>query len=162
MNDLSKDLKKRTFADMIISIILCAGAAAYLISMLVSFLNNGMPEYITNMLYTAAIILELIMLISIFLEIRKKGKPFSKSVIIKLRIMAVLLMIVGCVPNLMLVPNGPVEEMTDLFTEEISSMRVVYFGTQNLLVILLGVIIGIISEVFVYGGKLQEDNDLIA
>ena len=36
------------------------------------------------------------------------------------------------------------------------------FGDIDILIPLAGVIVGIISEIFVYGNELQEDNDLIA
>ena len=148
---ISTDLKKRTFFDMILSCLLCAGALTAAIWQLIIFLNTRSAVYIGNAVYSCVIFAELGLLSLILLEIRKTGKPFSKQIIAKLRIMAVVLMAGGLVPR-----------FTEVKLDEFSQDLAVSFDMTNLLVIFLGVIIGIVSEIFVYGMSLQEDNDLIA
>ena len=46
--------------------------------------------------------------------------------------------------------------------EESSTLLSADFDIKNLIIAFLGVIVGIISEIFVYGRSLQEDNDMIA
>ncbi len=47
-------------------------------------------------------------------------------------------------------------------TGETSAAVSVTFDSKNLLIIVVGVVIGILSEVFVCGYELQQDNDSIA
>jgi hypothetical protein len=93
------------------------------------------------------VFIELGLLSLILLEIRKTGKPFSKKIIIKLRVMAIVIM-AG-----VFIPSG--------FAENNSSL-VITFDMKTVLIFFAGVIIGIISEIFSYGHSLQQDNDLIA
>ena len=88
----------------------------------------------------------------ILLEIRKTGKPFSKKIITKLRIMGFILFVTGAlVPPYYTIPIS-----------EHEYCRALNYNTTNILVIGISIIIGLISEVFVYGLKLQQENDLIA
>ena len=90
----------------------------------------------------------------IFLDIRKNGKPFARSVITKIRILAVTVMCSGIV--------------SDIVESIVRSSREHFQFTLNLddrfvlFTLLFGVVIGMLSEVFVYGNALQEENDLIA
>jgi len=65
--------------------------------------------------------------------------------------MAVILFIGGLMPS-----------YTEIGVDAQTEMVTFTFDAKNMLIIFIGVIIGIISEVFVYGLSLQEDNDLIA
>lgn len=88
---------------------------------------------------------------SFSLTSEKNGKPFSAAIIWKLRIIAVIIVAAGCMPSY-------VEVNTSDNTKIVSTT----INFQNFFIIALGVIVGIISQIFVYGHKLQEDNDLIA
>lgn len=150
-NTISYKLKKRTFADTVISCIICVAALAASVWQFVCFLNGEGKPFITNAVYNFIIFAELGLLSLILLEIRKTGKPFSKKIITKLRIMAVILFIGGLMPS-----------YTEIGVDAQTEMVTFTFDAKNMLIIFIGVIIGIISEVFVYGLSLQEDNDLIA
>ena len=63
--------------------------------------------------------------------------------------MAIVLMAGAIMPNL-----SNAEESSTLLSAD--------FDIKNLIIAFLGVIVGIISEIFVYGRSLQEDNDMIA
>lgn len=147
---ISEKLKKRTFIDTILSCIFCFAALVCAIWQFMCYVDHkNTGEYLINSLCALVIFAELGLLALILLEIRRTGKPFSKNIITKLRIMAVMLFAGGLIPSYATVP----------FSENEISL---VFDMQNILKIGIGVIIGIISEVFVYGLSLQEDNDLIA
>ena len=150
-NMISTSLKKRTFADMIISVLICAGALIAAAWQFVAYLSKRDPIYLSNAVYSLVIFGELGLISLILLEIRKTGKPFSKKITAKLRFMALILIAGGAMPR-----------FSEVSTEPLTYSVSVYFDMLNILVIFAGVIIGIISEIFVYGLSLQEDNDLIA
>jgi hypothetical protein len=149
---ISEKLKKRTFIDTILSCFFCFAALVFAVWQLIVFIGNThIKAYLTNSLCSFVIITELGLLALILLEIRKTGKPFSKKIIAKLRIMAVTLFAGGLIPSTTTTPISDREFGV-----------IVCFDMRNFLIIGIGVIIGILSEVFVYGLSLQEDNDLIA
>ncbi|WP_295072379.1 DUF2975 domain-containing protein [Ruminococcus sp.] len=152
MNDsISKDLKKRTFADTFISCGLCFVELAFSVYHIIEYFRGGSPECISNAVYCFIIFAELGLLSLILLEIKRTGKPFSKKIITKLRAMSLILIVGGIMPR--------ITEMTSKNGNEAISFT---FSSMNMLVIFLGIIIGILSELFVYGMSLQKDNDLIA
>ena len=152
MNDIiSKDLKKRTCADTFISCVLCFGELAFSVYHIIEYIRGGSPECISNAVYCFVIFAELGLLSLILLEIKKTGKPFSKKIITKLRAMTLFLMLGGLMPRI-----------TELKTQAGNDAISFTFSSMNMLIIFLGIIIGIISEIFVYGLSLQEDNDMIA
>ena len=147
-NTISTSLKKRTFADMILSVLICAGALIAAAWQFAAYLSKRDPIYLSNAVYSLVIFGELGL---ILLEIRKTGKPFSKKITAKLRFMALILIAGGAMPR-----------FSEVSTEPLTYSVSVYFDMLNILVMFAGVIVGIISEIFVYGLSLQEDNDLIA
>ena len=148
---ISEKLKKRTFIDTVLSCILCLTALVFAVIQFVCYLENtSTTEHLTNSLCSFVIFAELGLLALILLEIHKTGKPFSKRIIAKLRIMAVMLFAIGLIPSQQVISSSEAD------------YSVMIFDMHNLLLVALGVIIGIISEIFVYGLSLQEDNDLIA
>lgn len=152
MNDPKiTSLKKRTYADMVLSGLLAAGALIAGIYSLITLVDNGPKQYLTNAVYSFAISFVLFLLCLILANVRKNGKPFSVAIIWKLRIIAVILIAAGCMPSYVEV------NISDGMTVVSATVNF-----QNFLIMALGVIIGVISEIFVYGHKLQEDNDLIA
>ncbi|WP_024861557.1 DUF2975 domain-containing protein [Ruminococcus flavefaciens] len=149
---ISEKLKKRTFIDTILSCLLCFSALGAAVYQFIGYSEHtAIKEYLINSLYSLVLFAELGLLALILLEIRKTGKPFSKKIITKLRIMAVVLIAGALIPSYATVPISEQEYSV-----------VIVFDMQNMLFIALGVIIGILSEVFVYGLSLQEDNDMIA
>ena len=142
---------KRTSANMIF-----AGLCAVLFFVLgavyiVKLLGGGVKSYLTNAVYSFALSFELLLLCLIFVDIRKSGRPFTKGVILKLRIMSLILIAAGFMPSYVQIP---------LSENEFAVM--ISYNLQNMLVTALGVVVWVISQVFVYGRELQEDNDLIA
>ena len=117
----------------------------------VTVMGTFLMSFTKASLCSLVIFAELGLLALILLEIRKTGKPFSKKIITKLRLMAVILLAGGLIPSCSTIPVDDSQ-----FAVTIS------FDMQNILIIGIGVIIGILSEVFVYGLSLQEDNDSIA
>lgn len=140
-------LNKRTHFDVICTLIL-AGVFAF----------NAGSKLIMHDPGTActSFFLFVIFLLTglIFLDIRTNGKPFAKSIITKMRILAVTIMCSGIV--------------SDIVESIVRSSRENFQFTLNLddrfviFTLLFGVVIGMLSEVFVYGHALQEENDLIA
>ena len=102
----------------------------------------------------AAIISGLVTLI--FQDIHKKQTPFTKSVIIKLQCMAVITMLAGVMPSVISKCVSMMLEHTNSITFNLS------LGSETTFILLIGTIIGIVSEIFKYGAKLQEDIDSIA
>ena len=148
---ISEKLKKRTSIDTVLCCILCLAALIFAVIQFACYLDNSnITEHLTNSLCSFVIFAELGLLALILLEIRKTGKPFSKRIIVKLRIMAAMLFAVGLIPSHQTIPTSEVE------------YSVMLFDMHTILLLALGFTIGIISEVFVYGLSLQEDNDLIA
>ena len=147
----SEKLKKRTSIDLVISgIIGIAGAVAGIV-FLIRFCGGAPRQYLTNAVYSLALAAETLLMSMILIQVRKNGTPFSQTVIRLLRIMAVILFLTGLMPSFVEVESEP--NMVAVTTT---------FNFQNFLLFAIGAIIGIISEIFVYGKALQEDNDLIA
>lgn len=89
----------------------------------------------------------------IFLDIRKNGKPFAKSVINKMRAIAICVMCSGIVPEIVgSIARGAATDHYELMIDD----------RHVISMMLIGVIIGIFSELFVYGHSLQDDMDQIA
>lgn len=88
----------------------------------------------------------------IFIEIRKNGKPFSKVIIWELRILAITIMVGAYAPDI----------ITNIVAGNTVFIEYIIFSSKNLLITALGVSIGMLSEIFVYGYELQEDMDSIA
>lgn len=93
-----------------------------------------------------------VLLSLIMVEINKDGKPFSKGIILKLRVLAVWIMVGAYIPNIAVCVAEFVK----------TSVTTVLFNIDNVFVLLLGATIAIISEIFVYGYELQEEMDSIA
>ena len=111
MNDsMSKALKKRTRIDTVLSCVFCLAALVFAVIQFACYLENtSVTEHLTNSLCSFAIFTELGLLALILIEIHKTGKPFSKRIIVKLRIMAVMLFTVGLIPSQQTIPTSEVE-----------------------------------------------------
>lgn len=148
-------LKKRVLADTICSIII---AVVVLFMAIMEFVAYSPADadyvgHIRNGIYAVIVSVALVLISLILLEVRKHSRPFSKGVIWKLRILAVWIIVSSLLSGVItqIIQSG-------------SKMELVVFpvNTTILLVVVLGVIIGILSEIFVYGHELQNDMDYIA
>lgn len=111
----------------------------------------------TNGIYAIFIMGIALILAFMLLEVHKNGKPFSKRIINELRILAVFIIIGGILPDAIsnLISNAVHGTSTLMNTEMI-------LNAKNVIVSVIGVVIGIVSEIFVYGYELQDDMDSIA
>ena len=92
------------------------------------------------------------MIYCIFAQIRQRTSPFTKKNVFFLRAASVLTMLLGLLP-------GAVK----LFISVVAyNSTYVPFAVGSLMIIMIGVVLGMISEVFRYGCELQEDLDQIA
>ena len=147
-------LKKRIKADTICTIVMA-------IIMLGLLMVNMRSVYVYEGDYSGVIrsvvlllvaVVVLIILSIMMIEILRKGKPFSKSVIMKLRVLAVWVILGAFLPNVVTM----ILEFTTTQQTELS------IGITEILIAILGMMIGMISEVFYYGYELQDDMDSIA
>jgi hypothetical protein len=79
-------------------------------------------------------------------------EPFSKKNIMRLRIMAVLTMLLALMPEIIM------NTIKMIFFYNMN----IRFSSINFFVMITGVLLGIISEVFKYGPELQEEIEQIA
>ena len=91
----------------------------------------------------------------LFTDIRKSGKPFAKPVITKLRVLAIVVMCSGYV-------SQAVESIAAGMRSGGANFAFRLTDPSSLLIAFVGIMIGIFSEVFVYGHALQDDMDHIA
>ena len=145
-------LKKRTKSDMIISFFVAAfmGVAAF--SQIESYFMGGKDILnLYNGIYSVILCGVCIILGLILREVQLNGKPFTKKIIKMLRIIAFIVIIGGFVPA-----------VVSIFVSSDGATHSFHFDVINFAFSALGVMIGIISEMFVYGYELQDDNDSIA
>ncbi len=159
MNGNIMKLKKRTKVDYICSFI-CSGIAFFItISELVIFISskNHPESRLLNCTYAAFMFLITLITGLLLLQIHRNGQPFSKKTVNMLRILAVTVMLCGVFPDVIvrIIANA---------VQNNSAMIPVSFLLEgkNLAIMGTGAAIGIISEIFIYGYELQEDNDSIA
>jgi len=102
----------------------------------------------------SSIMMAVLFLIAYFMmqNIVKEGKPFSRKNIKRLRIMSIIIMLAALIPG----------SVKLLMTFAVFLNVTVQFSQISFLVLVLGVLLGVISEVFRYGYELQEDLDQIA
>lgn len=150
------NLRNRIAADSIIT-------AGLTLSVLRSFIKNLSAciaeknfdtESITQCIYSFAGFSALFTLTLIFWDIHKKDSPFCQSVIVKLRVLAAVFFCIALIPVLF-------ASAAEVFTSA-GNTASLFISYDFWLLLLAGLIIGIISEIFVYGKELQEDNDTIA
>lgn len=159
MNENIMKLKKRTKVDYICSFI-CSGIAFLItISELDIFISskNHPESRLLNCTYAAFMFLITLITGLLLFQIHKNGQPFSKKTVNMLRILAVTVILCGMFPDVIvrIIANA---------VQNNSAMIPVSFLLEgkNLAIMGTGAAIGIISEIFIYGYELQEDNDSIA
>ncbi|NLK65771.1 MAG: DUF2975 domain-containing protein [Tissierellia bacterium] len=155
----AESLKKRTFADMICSLVISAiSIYVFITEMWTYFSTNGaFPKHITRALYALFVLGFTLITGLILLEVCKTGKPFSRKIINKLRVLAILVIVAGFLPDAV---TPIVDDMLNGASTQIGFKLV--FSEKNIIITVIGVVIGIVSEIFVYGYELQDDMDSIA
>ena len=146
------ELNKRLKGDMMITLIVTAVMAFIGVAQTINFFMKGDITLLKRGIQAIVMMLPLLIVYLILKRIEKTGKPFDEKIVKMLRILALMIIIAGVLPAF-------VETFANLVRFETFTVE---FNGFDLFIPLLGVIIGIISEIFVYGKELQEDNDLIA
>ena len=157
MDDKIIHLKKRTKADMVCSLIIAVIAICVAVLQFVTYVSTEGTNvaYLTNGIYALFAFGVTLILFLMLLEVHKNGKPFSKRIINELSVLAVFVIIGGIIPN----------ALTTVIHNEIyrlDSQIEMVLCAKNVIISLIGVVIGIVSEIFIYGYELQDDMDLIA
>lgn len=172
MEKSKKDLRKRIYADAKITIFTAVITGIVAVAQLYHFMILCRLENISENISknyeqetTADIALKravlclfmcvvLILFSCILNEIHKTGRPFSKKIIRKLQMMAVLLMVTAVFPDMVVVVVGVVTST--------ATAKVNLFDYENVIPMIFGVCMGLMSEIFKYGYEIQEDIDQIA
>lgn len=152
MKELNKNLKIENVCTIValVAVIITTIANVWTFSMSKDF------DVFNQILYGVFSSVVLGMLAWIFVDVKKIGTPFAKPVIKKLQIMAWIIMVAAFAPDLI----TQFVQMAAGF-----SVRIIFeitIGSKSIFIMWLGVIVGITSEIFKYGVKLQEDVDSIA
>lgn len=156
-------LIKRVNGDRIITLFITSGfgiatlvyAVRFVIAILSQNFIDGNIQRLAGRFTESALITVALLLLSFLLnDIHKNGKPFTSANVTRLRIMAVLLFASPLLPILAKVLAG-------FFDPTATSMQFT-FGFEEILLFVCGVIVGIISEVFLYGTALEAEMDQIA
>ena len=152
MDKRSTALNKRLNTDRIITLVvaflmLFVGAVQF-----IGFAKSNDPAAIRRGIHAVFSAAALILLYIGLNRIASTGKPFDTKIINILRAMASVIIAGGLLPPF-------VEGFISVTQGNTFELR---FGDIDIFIPLAGVIVGILSEIFVYGKDLQEDNDLIA
>ncbi|HPD01318.1 MAG: hypothetical protein GX625_08360 [Clostridiaceae bacterium] len=155
----AESLKKRIFGDMICSFAIAAVSIYVFITEMWTYFSTDRtyPKHITFGLYALFVFGFTLITGLILLEIRKTGKPFSQKIINKLRVLAVLVIVAGLIPDAV---TPIIDDMLNGSATQVAYKLV--FSEKNIIIAIVGVVIGIVSEMFVYGYELQDDIDSIA
>ena len=146
------DLNKRLRSDGIASLIF-AGIFFLLSCMqILNFFIQNDSIFLKRGVQSLIMAIPLLLIYFIIRRTGATGKPFDDKNIRDLRIISIIVIIGGILPM-------AVESFVGVIIYDSVSVEIELF---DLFIPLTGVIIGIISEIFVYGRDLQEDNDLIA
>ena len=133
---------------ILVGVLITAGAN------FLSFILAKDVEDLKNTLYAVFCAFISGVLLSIFKEIKKNQTPFTKSVTKKLETIAILISCTGLIPEL-------ISECVAMLFEQTNKFSFI-FDSETMFIILMGMIVGIISEIFNYGTSVQEDVDSIA
>lgn len=149
--ELVKRIKGDTFLNRVVAGVVCIVAITYLLYFVTTLLSrnfesNALQLYAENFVKIGCLAVSLVILSSILNEICKTGKPFTAKIVKKFKAMAIIL--IAAVPLAMLMSCITALSLT--------------FSFSDILIMIFGAIIGIISEIFYYGTKLEEEMDKIA
>ncbi len=152
MENRSASLKKRICADMYISLVFVAIEFAIGMWQAVRLISENDEFALKRSIHAFTGALAIFFIFLILSRVRKTGKPFDSTVITYMRAASLTVIVGGVLPFFLTMILGVIKESG--FSIEIANI--------DLLMPLVGVALGIVSEIFVYGKDLQEDNDLIA
>lgn len=153
-----ESLKKRTLADTICCLVIAIASLGIAFIEFIQYITTerDFPYHISNGIYEIMLSIILVLVSMILMDARKNEKPFSKPIIWKLRIMSVVIIIGSFMP-------GPIASLVDaVMSNSDLVIEIALPQIKNFMISTFGVIIGILSEIFVYGYELQEDMDSIA
>lgn len=155
MKDMkAENLKNRITVEMICGIAVAIAMGGMALASIWSYIacDETYTETLGNAVQALVICIAFIIIDLIMIEIIKNGKPFTKSIILKLQVLAVWTMVGAYLPDIAV-------SLANMLKFNVAE---VIFDAENMFVMLLGMIVGIISEIFRYGYELQEDMDSIA
>lgn len=149
--ELVKRIRSDTLLSRVVAGVVCIVAITYLLYFVTTLLSrnfesNSLQLYAENFMKIGCLAISLVILSSILNEICKTGKPFTAKNVKKFKAMAIIL--IAAVPLAMLISTITALSLTISFSD--------------ILIMIFGAIIGIISEIFYYGTKLEEEMDKIA
>lgn len=168
MKDAQNTLKKKLHSDTICTYIVTAMLAVCAVFKLLTFfiaLDNvriagaeytgTAPSAVLKDVLLFVFLTVVVLLLSLILsEIHKTAKPFSKKIINKLRAMAFILIFSSVIPNITAIASDFIDP---------TALRSSYkFGADSMSLVIFGVVVGLISEIFKYGYELQDNMDSIA
>jgi hypothetical protein len=153
---LNKDLEIEYFC----SIAVLISSVVYSILYLLDFIGGEGNDNLTKFCYGVASSIVLSLLIWIIRDVKKNDTPFTTSITNKLKAIAGVVILSSVLPDLLTELVVFVGKVNADLPAEIDFDFV--FASKTLFIWWLGIIIGIISEIFTYGVKLQEDSDSIA
>lgn len=147
-----RELIKKIRTDKNITFLLALAAVGVFIAQIVYYVQKGEVFSLKRGFQALFLSVTLFLLFAVLQRITKTGKPFDKTIVTLLRVMAVVVIVGGVLPScvevfIVVIRGG-------IYTIDIADL--------DIFVPVLGVMIGIFSEIFSYGNDLQEDNDMIA
>lgn len=148
VNALNKRLKGDKISLLVIAGLMCFFGCAQIIK----FILDGDVIFLKRGVQGLVMMVPHFILFWILRRIALTGKPFDDKVVRGMRLLAISVIAAGVLPFF-------IEAMATVVKGDMFSFEINVF---DLFIPLTGLIIGIISEIFVYGKELQEDNDLIA
>lgn len=164
---MKDELKKRLHADTICTIIITVATTITGLLRMISFITllptagnkaNGFEEVRSSLndsvchLFIGA---ALILLCIILGGIRKNGEPFAAKNVKLMRAMSIIL----CIGSVMPIFNSLIVDFLD---PNFVSRSIDFFALIDYAMLIFAVVVGIVSEIFTYGVKLQADADSIA
>ena len=147
-------LKKRLTGDAICCIIIAVVMGVFAIAELSMYFscNGEFANMLNGSVQGLVMSITFVIISLIIFEIMKHGKPFSKRIIVKLRVLGIWVML-----------SAYLLDVVSFIVEFLKNNEGYFFpDMSNVFVSLLGVLLIIISEIFYYGHELQEDVDSIA
>jgi len=155
---LLKRIKTDTICTKVVTIVVGIITGFIAIDFVTSLIKKNLgieaSSIILGNLVRASLLLAVFIILSKFMsDIAAKGKPFTLKNISRLRSIAIITIVCSCLPEVVsciFVLSNSVKAFTLTFT------------LVNGILMFMGVVIGIVSEVFRYGYELEEEMDSIA
>ncbi len=165
MNKNIETLKKRTKGDSLCCFFAVVIAFFMTISELKAYIvtEGNNPEHLINSMYGIFAFVIMLLMGLVLFDLHKNGKPFSKKIINLIRAIAIVTIFAAIVPDSF---TPILDEVYHVVTKNSAVYIKLDIGSvlcvKNIFISLIGVVIGISTEIFVYGRALQDDVDSIA